>query len=459
MKHHDSLFPSYYFRDDDAAVFLESDHWNDSTIAVRTPGQTDEVSFGTITGSTELVNLLRRAKAVSSSFGRKKFEELRGKTNYYEGLGKGCFLNRSAMKLVNLDYVFSLIEPTLASYATSANEKRNGAEPRTDNGGSLEQLAVRPHFSFVDLCGGPGGFIECIVLKCRFLGIAVTGFGMTLLIGNEEPGFRGIMKACNWNIFHLQDPPYSEILSDQKESSEELREENNMVMKCLESDETNRGDYLVQNSDMFEKKEIRSISEVSSVGVVRGERECVRGRGRESKSECRVILVGGATGTGDICEKTNLNSLQSLLQLELPILEIKESNEIEDDYTNDEKHKEEQSDNDANKHMNKDDEKDRKYVSFVCSDGFDHETEAFRIVLCQVIGMIKTLKVGGNFIMKVFSCTKVCFRFFVLPFLQLSPHTILFYSILFYSILYCGPKLNLYSYLFKQCNLILSHSR
>ena len=59
---------------------------------------------------------------------------------------------------------------------------------------------------------------------------------------------------------------------------------------------------------------------------------------------------------------------------------------------------------DTTKSKNK---KSRKFVQFVCSDGFDHETEAFRIVLGQVTGMIKSLRVGGNFIMKVFSCTKV----------------------------------------------------
>jgi hypothetical protein len=56
------------------------------------------------------------------------------------------------MKLINLDYVFSLIEPNVVSAATE-----------------------KAHFSFVDLCGGPGGFVECILLKCRFSGMAATG--------------------------------------------------------------------------------------------------------------------------------------------------------------------------------------------------------------------------------------------------------------------------------------------
>ena len=152
-----SLFPSYCFRNDDAAVFFVLPEENSISGKLSNNHNPEEcsipIAYEPITGSAELVTVLRRAKAVTSSFGRKIFEELRGKTNYYEGLGKGCFLNRSAMKLVNLDYMFSLIEPSV----------------RIDT--SEEHFpSSSPHFSFVDLCGGPGGFIECIMLKCRHEG-------------------------------------------------------------------------------------------------------------------------------------------------------------------------------------------------------------------------------------------------------------------------------------------------
>jgi hypothetical protein len=126
MKSYHGLFPSYYCRDDHAAVFFESIESFNPTDMIESerdpnlnpnPNQNpqSDISYTSITGSLQLVTLLKRAKVVSNSFNRKTFEELRGKTNYYEGLGKGCFLNRSAMKLVNLDYVFSLIEPSTYS--------------------------------------------------------------------------------------------------------------------------------------------------------------------------------------------------------------------------------------------------------------------------------------------------------------------------------------------------------
>lgn len=418
MKTYNSLFPSYYFRDDDAPVYFQT---SSSSISLTVDdnenlAHAEEVLFSTITGSSELVNLLKRAKAISNSFGRKTFEELRGKTNYYEGLGKGCFLNRSAMKLVNLDYVFSLIEPSLASYTTSSSLSASAIKTTKNMKNENNEIELkrreteRPHFSFVDLCGGPGGFIECITLKCRHLGTAVTGFGMTLLIGDEEPGFRGIMKACNWNILHLQDPPYSVVLSDRKR----VKKESEFDQKHDQNDSTQNHDKENKISDKHES------GNVIPQNVLRTEDE-------NSESECRIFLVDGPTGTGDICVKENLNSLCTLLQAELPVIEY------------DEKTKQNNNDNifsekklyhsaETEKISEKRISNNIKYVSFVCSDGFDHETEAFRIVLCQVIGMIKTLKIGGNFIMKIFSCTKVLF-FFVFFRLLIYIYILVFYFV------------------------------
>ena len=409
MKSYSSLFPSYYYREDDTAVFFESNQLSGRCPHISSdeiPKESSEIKFQAITGSTQLVNLLKRAKAVSNSFGRKTFEELRGKTNYYEGLGKGCYLNRSAMKLVNLDYVFSLIEPSSATYATRSNLNDSNDSPIS------EELSERPHFSFVDLCGGPGGFIECIVLKCRHLGIAVTGFGMTLLIGDEEQGLRGIMKACNWNIFHLQDPPYSVILSDQKECS--------LLGTELDSDGINK------SRDILNKKNKKELEENAHLppppnGRIAERSKRIKSVDGVNDCECRVFLVGGETGTGDICAPENMQSLFTLMQLELPLSEssirdsdidsdsVMKKNKRRDDCSAiKQSHQFSESKSNEQKHCSADIIKnEKKYVSFVCSDGFDHETEAFRIVLCQVIGMIKTLKEGGNFIMKVFSCTKV----------------------------------------------------
>ena len=423
MKSYSSLFPSYCFREDDAAVFFELPEICDSSSTINRNNflaESNSITFTPITGNLELVDILKRAKLVCNSFGRKNFEELRGKTNYYEGLGKGCFLNRSAMKLVNLDYIFSLIEPIAESdhseSSSSTAEYKKYQEILPENEGRL-------HFSFLDLCGGPGGFIECIILKCRHQGIAVTGFGMTLLIGDLEPGLRGIMKSCNWNISHLQDPPYSVISSDQKCTPKPDYSTDSSAANILVIDESDNID------DTFKEGKRESIFGESIIGY---------------SSECRVILVDGVTGTGDICVRENLDSLDNLFEMELP-----EGCRVEEETSGEGKEMRSSENNDKgksddiadktekNERTRNKKKKHRKFVQFVCSDGFDHETEAFRIVLGQVIGMIKSLRVGGNFVMKVFSCTKVfqitlIFSFFV----SIDDYVLLSFISLYYVILF-----------------------
>ena len=75
------------------------------------------------------------------------YSNLRSICNYYEQLAKGpdlhsyrkkCFINRSAMKLVNLDYAYDLIQ--------------------LNNNGNNNR------FTFVDLAGGPGNIILSLSL-------------------------------------------------------------------------------------------------------------------------------------------------------------------------------------------------------------------------------------------------------------------------------------------------------
>lgn len=54
----------------------------------------NHITYQQITGDTNLITLLKKARSAINNMDRKVFEELRGKTNYFEGLGKGCFLNR-----------------------------------------------------------------------------------------------------------------------------------------------------------------------------------------------------------------------------------------------------------------------------------------------------------------------------------------------------------------------------
>ena len=268
---------------------------------------------------------------------------------------------------------------------------------------------------------------------------------MTLLIGDQEPGFRGIMKSCNWNVSHLHDLPYSAILIDSGSDVKEVDTAHSTI-----SDDSKNTKYISHQKPTSALETVGAIEE-NGYDIINdicgGNGGNISGNGLDV-SECRVILVSGVTGTGDICVRENLDLLDSLLTRELPeeceVDSAEESEvegeieEVEDEHiviANGVKADSEvqmriqsqiaiekksgvkiemiagtEMSKPIEKNISKEPRRERRrrrMVQFVCSDGFDHETEAFRIVLGQVIGMIKCLKVGGNFIMKVFSCTKV----------------------------------------------------
>jgi cap1 methyltransferase len=94
------------------------------------------------------------------------YRKARRASNPYEFLGEGqngglnlLFMNRSAIKLANLDALLDW------------------------------QLTMQPNFGpfrFVDLCGAPGGFSEYLMRRCVNLGVhECHGFGMSLLGVNE----------------------------------------------------------------------------------------------------------------------------------------------------------------------------------------------------------------------------------------------------------------------------------
>jgi cap1 methyltransferase len=133
--------------------------------------------------SQQLIQVKRRMWPVAeecaqvwNSTPEKEFWEARKTTNPMEGLGEGrhrglnqMFMNRSAIKLANLD---AILDFTLTCNSKSQTSKEGGG-----------------HFLFADLCGAPGGFSEYLMKRCRsnMLHSTCKGFGMSLL-GNNEHG-------------------------------------------------------------------------------------------------------------------------------------------------------------------------------------------------------------------------------------------------------------------------------
>lgn len=99
--------------------------------------------------------------------GAREFVSARRACNPYESLGEGrngglnsLFMNRSAVKLANIDAMLDFVV----------------SRPIEEDGS----------FSFVDLCAAPGGFSEYLGYRCHSNGRKVIrGYGMSLLSRNE----------------------------------------------------------------------------------------------------------------------------------------------------------------------------------------------------------------------------------------------------------------------------------
>lgn len=133
--------------------------------------------------SSELVNpdllyIVNSMKTFSGYYER-DYHHVRGKYNPYECLGKGPkdnpYLNRSALKLANLDSIFSILHPS------------DGI------------------FLWADICGGPGGFSEYILTRFGD-DMKLIGYGMSMVHPQGS--------SCNWNLDYLHDPPRIAIIED-----------------------------------------------------------------------------------------------------------------------------------------------------------------------------------------------------------------------------------------------------
>lgn len=117
----------------------------------------DETKFCT----EDLLHTLLRCKTVFDDLEGEEMRRARTRSNPYETIRGGIFLNRAAMKMANIDHCFDHI---------FTNPKDSQGRPLTkDREGDL--------LYFGDVCAGPGGFSEYILWR---KGWHAKGFGMTL---------------------------------------------------------------------------------------------------------------------------------------------------------------------------------------------------------------------------------------------------------------------------------------
>ncbi|XP_035534581.1 cap-specific mRNA (nucleoside-2'-O-)-methyltransferase 1 [Morone saxatilis] len=117
----------------------------------------DETEFCT----EDLLHTLLRCKTVFDNLEGEEMRRARTRSNPYETIRGGIFLNRAAMKMANIDHCFD---------SMFTNPKDSQGKPLTkDREGEL--------LYFGDVCAGPGGFSEYILWRRRW---HAKGFGMTL---------------------------------------------------------------------------------------------------------------------------------------------------------------------------------------------------------------------------------------------------------------------------------------
>ncbi|KAI8821473.1 FtsJ-like methyltransferase-domain-containing protein [Fimicolochytrium jonesii] len=103
----------------------------------------------------EIVNQLYETKVKVHDLTPQALHYARSRANPYELVGRSIFVNRSAVKMANLD--------ALCQFLDRARERCANGE-----------------FRFVDLCSGPGGFTEYILWRTKQMGLQAKGWGMTL---------------------------------------------------------------------------------------------------------------------------------------------------------------------------------------------------------------------------------------------------------------------------------------
>jgi hypothetical protein len=142
---------------------------------------------------------MRAAKDLFETVDPSLFKRARAATNPYECLGSGPFVCRSALKLVEMDALCGLTQQQRQTETEAETDRERDRQPERETTSHPDAnisrarvpAAMTAHagpadFTFVDLCGGPGGFSEYLSQKGRGWGITLkVDGGLDWKIGRE----------------------------------------------------------------------------------------------------------------------------------------------------------------------------------------------------------------------------------------------------------------------------------
>eukprot|EP01041_Mallomonas_annulata_P002778 gene2778-5471_t len=323
--------------------------------------------------------LLFEVKDAFGLLGKSQYLHIRGRVNPYECLGKGpsrCFINRSAMKLANIDNIFHFIP----SYSTKTETP----------------------FKFLDLCGGPGGFVEYILQRCYSIKQYAIGFGMSL----KHPSDTSLY-SCNWKLQHMSYPPDIEILSqDSNETSFLCKDTAFLQFYIIDGPDNDGNIYSINNIkflQQFIQNKLPSYSHSYSIETNSNPSRPSPNTSNPSKEPCKEEILS-AVSNRDIKQllnpSTHNNSNSNSNNNNNNNNNISNSNNSNSNNTNTITFLSSSSSLSTS-----------HYVHFVTADGGldespnpnDQEHDANRIISCQIAAMVMNLCTGGDFMLKLFS--------------------------------------------------------
>ncbi|XP_054833969.1 cap-specific mRNA (nucleoside-2'-O-)-methyltransferase 1 [Eublepharis macularius] len=114
----------------------------------------------------ELLHNMLQCKSLFDELDGEEMRRARTRSNPYEMIRGAFFLNRAAMKMANIDYVFD--------YMFTNPKDSRGRPLIKEHGAEL--------LYFADVCAGPGGFSEYVLWRKKW---HAKGFGMTLKGPND----------------------------------------------------------------------------------------------------------------------------------------------------------------------------------------------------------------------------------------------------------------------------------
>jgi len=336
----------------------------------------------------KISELLDRVMHAFQTYGYSDFLRIRGMINKYECLGKGpykCFMNRSAMKFANLDYAFNLIE---RRYETKT-------------------------MVYLDICGGPGGFVEYLFSRCFLAGFTtVLGFGLSILLDSSS-----IFDSCNWNLAHLKQHDLFHVIFSSDRSMQTARPLGSRDMgldeRKYEFNVVNgaTGDGDITNSENIEYLESYIANRFVGHDATQNSSPNYESRPWDTLNLEHFVNKHNSVDLGlDYIDSKTFSALGPHALPGIP--EVRPNEHSKYDHELQHRSKE-------YPHPRKKDKQGVTcenairgyYVDLVTADGGSEEgrnqsgrdNNQYRLLYCQIIAMIQTLKGGGDFVLKVFS--------------------------------------------------------